>query len=136
KTLSLIGAIRVGKRPTLMTHAGAVNGRVFLRFVKQRLVRTLRKGDVVIMDNLNFHKMLAVRGAIEAARATPVYLPTYSPELNPIELWWGDVKRQLRILAINVQSELAAAVRRMRSSLSLEKIAAWLRRARNKAQFK
>ena len=58
------------------------------------------------MDNLNIHKMRAVRSAIEAAGATPIYLPTYSPELNPIELLWADLKRVLRTLAINDQAQL------------------------------
>jgi transposase len=48
------------------------------------------------MDNLNIHKMRVVGSAIEAAGATPIYLPTYSPELNPIELLWADLKRDLR----------------------------------------
>ena len=69
-----------------MSHRGTVDGKVFLRFVRRRLLPWLRSGDVVLMDNLNIHKMRAVRDAIEAAGATPVYLPTYSPELNPIEL--------------------------------------------------
>ena len=127
KTLSLIGAIRLGERPKLMTHRGAIDGRVFLRFVKQRLVPWLRRGDVVVMDNLNMHKMLAVRRAISAAGASFVYLPTYSPELNPIELWWGDMKRELRTLGINDQHALAAAVRRLRAQLPVEKIAGWFR---------
>ena len=96
----MIGAIRLGKRPTIMTNRGAVNGRVFLRFVRTRLVPNLSPGDIVVMDNLNFHKMLVVREAIAAAGATAIYLPTYSPELNPIELMWGDIKRRLRKLAL------------------------------------
>jgi transposase len=135
KTLSLIGAIRLGRRPKLMTHHGPVNGRVFLRFVKQRLVPWLRRGDVVVMDNLNMHKMSAVRDAIESIGASAVYLPTYSPELNPIELWWADLKRQLRTLGINVQEQLARAVRRLRASLPIEKIAAWFRFSMAHAQF-
>lgn len=127
KTLSIIGAIRLGERPRMMTYRGAVNGRVFRRFVRRQLVRALRPGDVVVMDNLNFHKMTAVKEAIASAGAIAVYLPTYSPELNPIELWWGDLKRHLRKLAIDSQPELARAVRRLRASVSLDKIAAWFR---------
>ena len=130
KTLSLIGAMRLGERPRLMTHRGAVNGRTFLRFVRERLVPSLRFGDVVVMDNLNIHKMRAVRDAIEGAYATAVYLPTYSPELNPIELWWGDIKRVLRRLALDSQVELANAVRRMRATLRLDKIRGWFRFSR------
>jgi transposase len=134
KTVSLIGAIRVGARPKLMTHRGPVNGRVFLRFTKTRLVPWLRRGDIVVMDNLNIHKMKAVREAIETVGATVLLLPTYSPELNPIELWWADLKRQLRKLGINVEHELARAVRRLRAGTPVAKIAAWFRRAWSQAQ--
>ena len=136
RTLSLIGAMRLGERPRLMTHRGPVNGRTFLRFVRKRLAPSLRFGDVVVMDNLNIHKMRAVREAIEDAHATAVYLPTYSPELNPIELWWGDIKRALRRLAIDSQDELAKAARRLRATLRLDKIRGWFRYSRNHAQIK
>lgn len=136
KTLSLIGAVRLGKRPKLMTHIGAVNGSVFLRFVRDRLVPWLRRGDVVVMDNLNMHKMKKVRAAIESAGATPVYLPTYSPELNPIELWWADLKRHLRRMGLDARDELARAVRRLRASVPLEKIDAWFRHSSEYLQFK
>ena len=136
KTVALIGAIRLGERPRLMTHRGSVNGAVFLRYVKQYLVPSLRRGDVVIMDNLNFHKMKVVRDAIEAAGATPIYLPTYSPELNPIELWWADMKRALRKLAINSEPELRQAARNLRSALPLVKIEGWFRKALREAQIK
>lgn len=135
KTLSVIGAIRIGERPRMMTHRGAINGRVFLHFIRSRLVPSLHIGDVVVMDNLSTHKMKAVREAIEAAGAALVFLPTYSPELNPIELWWADLKRILRKLAIDTQDELAKAIRRLRSMLPLEKIRAWFRFSRNHAQL-
>jgi transposase len=136
KTVSLIGAIRLGARPKLMTHRGPVNGRVFLRFAKQRLAPWLRRGDIVVMDNLNMHKMKTVRAAIEAVGARVIFLPTYSPELNPIELWWADLKRHLRTLGINVEAELARAVRRLRASVPEKKIAGWFRRAWSQAQVK
>jgi len=135
KTVTLIGAIRLGQRPKLMTHRGSVNGRTFLRFTKRRLLPWLRAGDVVVMDNLNMHKMVAVRQAIESVGATAVYLPTYSPELNPIELLWADMKRNLRTLALNIESELLAAVRRLRPAVPLAKIAGWFRRAFSQAQL-
>lgn len=135
KTVSLIGAIRIGEKPKLMTHRGSVDGRTFLRFTRTRLVPWLRRGDVVIMDNLNMHKMVAVRAAITAAGATPIYLPTYSPELNPIELLWADIKRALRSLALNLESELLDAVRRLRRRVALTKIAGWFRRALSEAQL-
>ena len=127
KTVSIIGAIRLGEKPKLMTHRGSVSGPIYLRFVRHRLVPWLRRGDVVVMDNLNMHKMVAVREAISAAGATAIYLPTYSPELNPIELLWADLKRDLRKLAINFEPELRAAVRRLRRRVPRAKIDGWFR---------
>lgn len=129
RTVSLIGAIRIGKRPKLMTHRGSVKGATFLRFVRTRLVPWLRSGDVVVMDNLNIHRMRSVHDAIRAAGATPLHLPTYSPELNPIELWWADLKRGLRALAIDDEPRLRRAVQRLRGRTAVPKVAAWFRRS-------
>jgi len=90
-----IGAIRLGSQSKLTTHCGAVNGDIVLRFVRQRLCPWLRPGDIVLVDNLGAHKVKGVRHAIEAVGACTVYLPTYSPDFNPIELWWADLMRQV-----------------------------------------
>ena len=87
------------------------------------------------MDNLNTHKMNAVCQAIVDVGATVIYLPTYSPELNPIEMLWADMKRDLRTLAVNIESELAAAIRRLRGRVPVEKIAGWFRHFRAQAQL-
>jgi transposase len=134
KTVSLVGAIRLGERPRLMTHRGTINGPIFLRFVRRHLVPSLRRGDIVFMDNLNIHKMKRVRELIEAAGATLIHLPTYSPELNPIELWWNDLKRELRKLSIDVEAELRKAARRERCRLSLTKIENWFGHALSEAR--
>lgn len=78
---------------------GAMNGPVFLAYVEQQLVPTLRQGDTVIMDNLPAHKVAGVRAAIESAGAKLIYLPPYSPDLNPIELLLAKLKQLLRSAA-------------------------------------
>lgn len=78
---------------------GAMNGDLFLAYVEQQLVPTLRKGNIVVMDNLSSHKRAGVREAIESAGATLVYLPPYSPDLNPIELAFSKLKTLLRKFA-------------------------------------
>ena len=75
---------------------GAMNGPAFLAYTEQFLLPTLRPGDIVILDNLSSHKVSGVREAIEAAGATVLYLPPYSPDLNPIELVFSNLKRLLR----------------------------------------
>lgn len=76
-----------------------MNGRVFLAYVQQQLVPTLREGDVVIMDNLAAHKVSGVRDTIESVGAQLVYLPPYSPDFNPIELAFAKLKGLLRSAA-------------------------------------
>lgn len=135
KTISLIGAIRLGEKPKIMTSEVAVNGSKFLRFVKQRLAPWIYPGDLVIMDNLNIHKMQLVREAIRDAGGFPVYLPTYSPEFNPIERLWADIKRRLRTLAISAHVDLLRAVRRLRASTPTSKIAAWFQHLLNETHI-
>jgi len=75
---------------------GPVNGDVFRVYVEQVLVPTLKPGDIVVMDNLQSHKVEGVRAAIEAAGAELRYLPPYSPDLNPIEQAFAKFKTLLR----------------------------------------
>jgi transposase len=75
---------------------GAMTGELFEAYVRQQLVPTLRRGDVVVMDNLRCHKRAGVRAAIEGAGCRVSYLPPYSPDLNPIELAFAKLKALLR----------------------------------------
>jgi transposase len=75
---------------------GAMNGEAFLAYIEQCLVPTLRRGDIVIADNVSFHKVAGVEEAIEARGAELRYLPQYSPDLNPIELVFHPLKALLR----------------------------------------
>jgi len=72
---------------------GATDADAFLAYVEQVLVPELRTKDVVAMDNLQPHKATGVRGMIESAGATLLYLPPYSPDFNPIENMWSKVKQ-------------------------------------------
>lgn len=75
---------------------GAMDGEMFLAWVRVGLAPTLRKGETVILDNLATHKVSGVREAIEAVGARLEYLPPYSPDFNPIENLWSKVKQRLR----------------------------------------
>jgi transposase len=83
---------------------------VFKAYVRFVLVPNLRPGDVVVMDNLQPHKAAGVRGMIEAAGATLLYLPPYSPDYNPIENMWSKVKQLLRSAAARTFDALQRAV--------------------------
>jgi transposase len=89
---------------------GAINGPAFLAYVEQVLVPALRNGDIVIMDNLGSHKVAGVRRAIEEAGATLLYLPPYSPDLNPIEQAFAKLKTLLRKRALRSMDALWKAL--------------------------
>lgn len=78
---------------------GAINRDVFEAFIEQVLAPALRPGDLVIMDNLSSHKGERTPAIIRTAQADVVYLPPYSPDLNPIELAFSKIKQRLRSLA-------------------------------------
>jgi DDE superfamily endonuclease len=83
-TVSFVGALRQCGMTAPFVIEGAMNGPMFLAYVKQCLVPTLKRGEIVLMDNLPVHKTVGVAAAIEAAGATLIYLPKYSPDLIPI----------------------------------------------------
>jgi len=97
--LSLVGAMRVDGWLTLGTYWGAVDTARFTTWVAQRLVPKLRRGDIVVLDNLGAHKAPRVRALIEAAGATLHFLPPYSPDFNPIEAAWALIKKRIKAVA-------------------------------------
>ena len=96
KTLTLVAALRIDGLTAPYVIDGAMDGPSFIAYVEQVLVPTLRKRDIVFMDNLRTHKIDGVRAAIEAAGAKLRYLPAYSPDLNPIEMAFSKLKTALR----------------------------------------
>jgi len=106
KTSTFIAALRHNRLTAPFTIDGAVNGEIFLTYIRRVLVPTLRKGDVVAMDNLGSHKIPGVREAIEAAGATLLYIPPYSPDLNPIEMVFAKIKSILRKKALRTVAAL------------------------------
>jgi transposase len=96
KTTTFVAALRADGLTAPLVVDGAINGELFLAYVQQTLAPTLRRGDVVVMDNLSSHKRRGVREAIEAVGAKLLYLPPYSPDLNPIEMAFSKFKRLLQ----------------------------------------
>jgi transposase len=84
--VSTIGAIGLDGLRTGLSVPGAIDGETMQFFVEELLVPTLNRGDIVVMDNNPIHKLDDIEDAIEAAGAWGLFLPTYSPDLNPIEL--------------------------------------------------
>ena len=96
KTTTFVGALRATGMTAPMVLDGPMDGMAFEAYVTQVLVPTLEPGDIVVMDNLAVHKRAEVGLAIEAAGAWLLYLPPYSPDLNPIEMAFAKLKAALR----------------------------------------
>lgn len=106
KTTTLIAALDHRGIRCATTVDGAINADLFTAFTKQVLAPTLTPGDIVVMDNLSSHKVGGVREAIEAAGAKPLFLPPYSPDLNPIEPAFSKIKQRLRSAGYRLIDEL------------------------------
>ena len=111
KTITFVAALRHDKMVAPMVFDGPMTGEMFLAYVEQCLVPTLKRNDIVVIDNLRAHKVAGVREAIETARATLRYLPQYSPDLNPIETPFSKFKTYLRKVAARTVPALHRAIR-------------------------
>ena len=99
KTTTFVGGLRLTGMTAPFVYDGAMNSVVFLAYVEQVLVPTLKPGDIVVMDNLPAHKAAGVREAIERVGAALSFLPPYSPDFNPIENAFAKLKAILRARA-------------------------------------
>jgi transposase len=110
KTTTLIAALGLEGMRCSTVVDGAVNADVFESFVEQVVMPDLRAGDVVVLDNLSSHKRARTRELIESAGAQLLYLPPYSPDLNPIEMIFAKLKQLLRSLACRTAAALWGAM--------------------------
>jgi transposase len=127
KTTTLIAALDHQGMRCSTTVDGAVNRDVFEAFVEQVLMPTLKIGDIVVMDNLSSHKGQRVRAMIESTGATLLFLPPYSPDLNPIELAFAKIKQLLRSAGHRSMMALWADVQRMLDLVTADDAANFLR---------
>jgi len=125
--ISIIGAIGFPGPIARATVRGGVGSREFRRFIEKRLVPQLQPGHIVCMDNLNAHKNKKVRELIEAAGASVLFLPPYSPDFNPIEAAWAKLKHLVRKYAARTVVELRQAIYRAWRKLSQQDIRGWFR---------
>ena len=129
KTITFVGALRRNGMTAPCVIDGAMTGEMFLAYVEQCLVPTLKRKDIVVMDNLSAHKAPGVREAIEARGATLRYLPQYSPDLNPIELAFSKLKAFLRKVAERTVRRLCRRIGSFAKSLSAREARNYFRHA-------
>lgn len=129
QTVTFVAALRHDKMTAPMVVEGAMTGEIFRAYVEQCLAPTLRRNDIVVIDNFAVHKVPGIREAIEKAAATLRYLPKYSPDLNPIELPYSKFKGHLRKAAQRTVRGLYRAIRAFLPQLSAQECANYFRHA-------
>jgi transposase len=129
KISTFIGALRHNAMVAPCVVDGAIDGDMFLAYIEQVLVPELKPGDTVVMDNLSSHKVAGVKTAIEAAGATLLYLPPYSPDLNPIEMAFSKLKALLRAKALRTIDDLWQALGPLSNVFSAKECANYFRHA-------
>jgi transposase len=123
--VSTLGALSLEGLRTGLSVPGAIDGETRLFFVEELLVPTLKRGDIVVMDNNPIHKLDEIEDALEAVGAWVLFWPTYSPDLNPIELCWAKVKSRLRALTPRPLPDLLDALVQAFSTITLDDILHW-----------
>jgi len=121
----MMASLRLDGRTECMTLEGATDTESFRAYVEVVLVPTLQPGDVVVMDNLSPHKSDPTLALIGAAGAQVLFLPAYSPDLNPIEKMWSKVKALLRAAEARTPADLIQAIGRALSQVTAQDALGW-----------
>jgi len=123
--LTVLGALSLAGLGACMTVDAATDTDVFVAYVRHLLVPTLRPGQVIVLDNLSAHQCATVQTLVEGAGCRLLYLPPYSPDLNPIEQAWSKLKTLLRGAAARTRDALEAALRQVLEQITAADAAGW-----------
>jgi transposase len=134
KIMTILGAMSLNGMVATMTIEEPTDTDIFLAYLEPMVCPVLKAGDVVVMDNLSVHKAPAVREWIEQAGAELLYLPPYSPDLNPIEKAWAKLKQLLRAAKARSKETLDQAITEALPHITSSNAQAWFRLAINGLQ--
>jgi transposase len=127
ENVTMLGALSAAGLEALMMVNGATDSEVFAAFVREVLAPTLCEGDIVVLDNLGAHRSRAAREVVEARGARLVFLPPYSPDLNPIEQCWSKLKTYLRAAKARTREALEEAIKQALATLTESDARAWFK---------
>jgi transposase len=127
---TILVSFKLNGQMSSLLFRGTLNGKLFIQYIKEFLSQILKEGDIVILDNCTAHKVSGVKKAIEACGAKALYLPAYSPDLNPVELLWSKVKAILRREKARTFESLEKALKIALDSVSVHDIGGWFKHCR------
>ena len=124
---TILSSVRLNGDTAYTTYSGGTTGDVFVDYLENILIPTLHKGDIVIMDNLRSHHVKKVAEVLEKADVKLLYLPPYSPDLNPIEKMWSKIKSILRKLKARTIQALPDAIDTAFSAVAPSDCISWFK---------
>lgn len=127
--ISLVGSIRLSGLVAMYPYDGAIDGYRFLDYLANQLLKSLNPGDVLVMDNFRVHHIEPVREMLLKAEIRLLFLPPYSPELNPIEEAWSKVKAIFRGFEAKTISSFVDALKETYDAITVENIKGWFQHA-------
>ena len=127
RVLTTLGAMSQRGMEATMTIESPTDGEIFTAYIEQVVAPKIKPGDVVVLDNLSAHKVKGIRELIENRGGELLYLPPYSPDLNPIELAWSKFKQYLRAAKARTREALDQVVSEALKTITAENAAAWFR---------
>jgi Transposase and inactivated derivatives len=125
ETVTVLSSVRLDGETESLVFDGAVDRKMYEAFIHEVLGPSLRPGDIVIADNLSAHKSPSVKAFVESKSANYMFLPAYSPDLNPIEKMWSKIKQILRGIKARTQEELFDAVAKALSMVTGDDAQGW-----------
>lgn len=125
KSMTILSAIRLDGQFACTEYEGGTTRERFLNYLENVLLPQIREGDYVVMDNLRTHHCQGVEDLIRAKGATPLYLPPYSPDMNPIEKMWSKMKSILRKMRVRVKEQLVPAVHQALAAVTPSDCEGW-----------
>ena len=125
KSTTVLSSIRLSGEKAFTTYTGGTTGERFVSYLREILIPTLRPGDIVVMDNMRSHYVRAVGELLRQNGIRPLYLPPYSPDLNPIEMMWAKMKAILRKWKIRKSDGLQDAIHNALALISLSDVIHW-----------
>ncbi len=122
---TILSAIRAGGETCSIVFDGALDGKMFDACIEKFLLPTLLPGDIVVMDNLNVHKSQIAKKLVEEKGCEYIFLPEYSPDLNPIEKMWSKVKQVLKGIKARSREELEKTIGKTLDCVTPEDAKGW-----------
>lgn len=122
---SIIGAVSISEITAALYTESSVDGEIFLNFIENYLAPKLKTEQLVILDNVSFHKVKGVKEIIESVGAKVIYLPPYSPDLSPIEHMWSKIKAYLRKSAARCHDTFKAAMKTAFTAVQPSDLKGW-----------